>query len=346
MRRGALVAVTLLCLLGCEAEAPEPTPRTNAAPRLPAGKLQDTRTPSGSTALAPAPRTTAAPPLPEGKVQITRTPSGYSVRANDALPFEALAALGEAAGFRTEHAAGAPEGAPLRLALESVPLEDALAAILAGIPHQVHYEFADGDLSPERPFEGRPVVLARVSVGALPASRGEAKAAAALPAGRRGPPPPAEGERSAKRAGREDDGERARQREEAEALEREREETVARQWNDPRASARLEAIERMEPEGEDRARLETLLREDVSPEVRIAAAESLAEGDAFQVMEPLLAALGDPDPSVVAAVVRGLEDVYSDAPNPRIRERVAELREHRDPGVREAVANFEEWIEE
>ena len=121
---------------------------------------------------------------------------------------------------------------------------------------------------------------------------------------------------------------------------------MARQWNDPRASVRLEAIERMDPEGEDRARLETLLREDESPEVRIAAAEALAEGDAFQVMEPLLGALGDPDPSVVAAAVRGLEDVYADAPNPRIRERVAELREHRDPGVREAVANFEEWIEE
>jgi len=343
MRRIAL-AVAFLCLFGgCEAEAPQP-----AAPPVP---------PMAPVAPAPAARRAApaAPPeaalaLPEGTVRVTRSGAGFTVLAHRAPPFEALTALGEAAGFRTEVGAGAPEAAPLLLALESASLEDALAAILAGIPYHVHYEFADGDLSPKRPFEGREVVLTRVGVGEM-AAAGAAPATAVPPRrpadpGRRGPPPRAEGRRfGSKRAGP-DDPERARQREEAAARERERAEKVARQWDDPREDVRLEAVELMEPEGEDLARLEALLQADPSPEVRVAAAETLADGEAFEVMDGLLGALGDPDPGVVAAVVRGLEDVYGDAPSPRIRERVLELRDHRDPGVREAVTEFEEWIEE
>ena len=332
MRCEVLAAVTALCLLACEREAP--TPRTHAASPRPAGTSQPTRTSSLDA-------------LPAGTSEVTRTPSGYTVIARDARPFDVLAALGDTAGFRAERGAGAPEGAPLSLALESVPLEHALAAILAGLPHHVHHEFADGDLSPERPFEGRAVVLTRVTVGAL-LDPGRAPETAAAPEGpgRLGPPPPAEPGRRGKRAERQEDPERARLREEAEARERERAAKIERQWNDPRASVRLEAVELMEPESEDRERLEALLRDDPSAELRIAAAEALAEGDAFAVMEGLLAGLEDPDPAVVAAVVRGLEDVYAEAPNPRIRERVAELRQHRDPSVREAVDEFEEWIEE
>jgi HEAT repeat protein len=102
----------------------------------------------------------------------------------------------------------------------------------------------------------------------------------------------------------------------------------------------------MDPEGADRALLERMLRDDASAEVRQAAAESLAEGNAFEVTPPLLGALADPDPGVVAAAVRGLEDVYDEAPDPRIRQKIAGLREHRDADVREAVEEFESWVEE
>ena len=54
--------------------------------------------------------------------------------------------------------------------------------------------------------------------------------------------------------------------------------------------------------------------------MRVAAAERLADGDPFEVVDSLLAALADPEPEVVAAAVRSLEDVYAEAPNPRIRE--------------------------
>jgi hypothetical protein len=340
VRRSALAAVTVLCLVACDGEARPPAPATPAAPPAasPQARADAREIPDLSAALA----------LAEGAVQVTRGGAGWTVRAHGASPFEVLTALGDAAGFRAERSPGAPEGAPLTIALEDAPLENALAAILAGLPHHVHYEFADGDLSPARPFAGREVVLARVRVGALAAPSAAATAARPpVDPGRRGPPPIAQRLRGAKGAVRENDPERARMREEADARESERAEQIARQWNDPRADVRLEAVELMAPEAEeDRGRLETLLADDPSPEVRAAAAETLAEGDAFEVMEKLLAALGDPDPSVVAAVVRGLEDVYDEAPNPRIRERVAELREHRDPSVREAVQAFEEWIEE
>jgi hypothetical protein len=334
VRRRALAAVTVLCLLGCGDEAPpQSAPPAAQATRAVAPPHSD---PAAALALA------------EGAVQVTRGAAGWTVLAHGAPPFEVLSALAEAAGFRAERGPAAPEGAPLTLALEDAPLESALAAILAGLPHHVHYEFADGDLSPTRPFEGREVVLARVRVGDLVAATA-APIAPRPPSdpGRRGPPPIAERRRGEKGSLREDDPELARRREEAAAQESDRAEKVARQWNDPRADARLEAVELMEPEAEeDRGRLESLLAGDPSPEVRAAAAETLAAGDAFEVMESLLAALGDSDPSVVAAVVRGLEDVYDEAPNPRIRERVAELREHRDPSVREAALAFEEWIEE
>jgi hypothetical protein len=271
---------------------------------------------------------------------VTRSGSRYSVLANGAPPFDSLEALAEVAGFRAERGAAAPAETPVVLRLEGVTLERAVAAILAGLPHHVHYEHAD-------PAAGGPVFLARVRVGEL-ASAAEAALGRAAPGraapGRPGPPPEPR-EHGSKRGEPGQSGE-ADLRENQDVRERERAELVARQWNDPRADLRLDAVERMEPEGGEREKLETLLRDDPSPEVRSAAAEVLSEGDAFEVMESLLGALGDADPGVVAAAVLGLEDVYADAPNPRIRERVAELREHRDAGVREAVAGFEDWIEE
>jgi hypothetical protein len=38
--------------------------------------------------------------------------------------------------------------------------------------------------------------------------------------------------------------------------------------------------------------------------------------------------------------------VYDEAPDPRIREALAPLREHRDADVRAAVEEFEAWTEE
>jgi hypothetical protein len=319
-----LAAILLLsALFGCGERASDPAPRREAQPV--------------------APRPAPAPALPQpGEVRASRQGERYTLLAREVAPQAALAEFAALAGFRVEPEANAlPEGA-LRLELRDVPVGEALRAILRGVPFDVHFEFADGDLSPERSFAGRAIVLSRVTIGghATRADRREAPAA-------RDPHERALAERTGEAEDREADAERARLRDEAESRERERAAAVERDWRDARAGVRLEAIGQMEPyEEDDRMRLATLLRDDPSAEVRAAAAERLAEGNPFAVTDPLLGALEDLDPQVVAHAVSSLEDVYAEAPDPRIRERVTALRQHRDAGVREAVASFEEWLDE
>ncbi|HEX2485286.1 MAG TPA: hypothetical protein VHQ66_08300, partial [Myxococcota bacterium] len=221
---------------------------------------------------------------------------------------------------------------PRTLWLRDVSLERAVAAVLAGVPHVVHHEPADGDLDPSRPLDGRAIVLARVTLGG-PRVRADAANEPRAVAKESRAREPRAGERHARRErAREADGERA--------------ESIARGAEDPDPRVRIEAVGRMEPDEGDRAQLERLLREDPSPDVRAAAAEMLSEGDPFEATPGLLDALADPDPSVAAAAVDALADVYDDAPDPRIREAIASLREHRDADVRAAVTEFEEWIGE
>jgi hypothetical protein len=342
-RRRALGLAAAALLAGCDAGRPPAS-----APR------------SAPEAAAQAPRAAAPaapePALPEpGAARAERSGDGYTVLANEARPFDILTELGAVAGFRAERGADPVPEEPRSLALRGVPLERALAEILAPGPYHVHYEPGGGGASGTEPPGGEPpIVLARVTLGALPEAQRAGPSAKDARAARharpdralrglaqgRKPSAPAADPDAARR-----EEEAERQREVAAEQESARAETVERQWSDPRPGARLEAIELMEPEGEDRGRLESLLREDPSPELRAAAAEQLAQGDAFEVKAGLLAGLSDPDPRVLAAVVRGLEDVYDEAPDPQIREAVTALREHRDAGVREAVAEFEEWIE-
>jgi hypothetical protein len=306
--RGA--ALLLLVLASACGSEPPPAP----APAAPAPWPE----------APPSPGESAAPEAPAaGEARAARAGDRYTVLANEASPMAALAALAEAAGFEVNRAPGAPAEAPRSLALRAAPLERALAEILAGEAYDVTFEPASGTAG------GDPTPI-RVSVGARPRAESRARAPGAPRAG--GPPGDAAGRAPEPRG----DG--------AAHDEAERAERIARSWNDPRDGVRLEAVEEMDPESdEDRARLGQLLRADPSPEVRSAAAEALAEGDPFAVMGPLLAALEDPAPEVVAASVRALENVYDEAPSPRIRERVQALREHRDAEVREAVAEFEEW---
>jgi hypothetical protein len=326
VKRTACSILGALCLLGCDSGPPAPP----AQPAQPAP--------------APAPAATREGParVQPGTARVERSGARYTVLANGAAPRGVLDELARAAGFRVEPGAASLAGAPLHLALRDATAEEVLARVLRGERYDLHYEPVDGDLSPERPFDGRPVTLARVSLRGAPA----AAAPAAAPA------PPAARGGLRRRGGEEareapDDAERERLAQERAEREHEREEAVARDWRDPRPEVRLGAIEQMDVErDEDRARLEQLLRADPAPDVRVAAAEALADGSPFAATEPLLGALGDRDPRVVAGVVDALEDVYDEAPDPRIRARVEELSQHRDAAVREAVARFEEWAAE
>jgi hypothetical protein len=290
------------------------------------------REPARSPAPAAPPSRAAESPAPDlpppGEARAARLGGRYSVLATDAAPAEILAALAAAAGFEVEGAGGAPE-APRSLALREVTLESALASILGGVAYDVQF-------APGTGAAGAMPTPIRVRIARDPAGAGP-RPGPTPEAPRPRPPPGTE-------AGAEASSARDPAALESARAEAERAESVARGWTDPRDAVRLEAVAQMDPEAApDRARLGALLRADPSPEVRIAAAEALAEGDPFAVMDALLGALEDPEPEVIAAAVRALEDVYEEAPSPRIRERIQGLAQHRDATVREAVAEFEEW---
>jgi hypothetical protein len=304
-----LLALLLAAACGRESAAPA----RPAAP-LPAAARQPERPPE----LPPA-----------GEVRVLRSGERYTVLANGAPPAAALAALADAADLETEVGSEPLPDVPLHLALRELALERALAAILRGVAFDVRFE-----PGPREPGAAPAARATRVLVGAP----------AAAPLASAPPPRAARAPAEAARPGARE----PRPKEEQEgADERERLAFVAARVGDPRESVRIEAIEHMDPENdEERGILERLLRGDPSGDVRIAAAQALAEGNAFLVTDVLLAALDDPAPELVAASVRALEDVYAEAPNPRVRERVQALREHRDAEVRQAVSEFEEWIQE
>jgi hypothetical protein len=258
----------------------------------------------------PAPPARPAPPPaielpPPGEARAVGSGGRYAFASNGATVADALDALAAEARFAVQGEPGG-DGAPgTRLELRDASALDALRAILAGEAFVAHFE---------RDAQGA-VTLARVTLGAA-APAAEAAPPAAEPAA---DAPPEDAEDAERRA------------------------AIERDWQDARDSVRLEAIDAMEPDA-DVEKLGAMVRADPSAEVRAAAAEVLSEGDAFAVTEPLLAALDDRDPAVVLAAVRSLEDVYDAVPNPRIRERIAGLREHQDASVRSAVSDFEEWI--
>lgn len=304
--------------------------------------------PPASRAPAPAPARDAGLALPAlGATRVERRGDRYDIAASDARAEDALAELSIQAGFRVERGSGPLPSARRTVWLRDVSLERAVAAILAGVPHSVHHEFADGDLDPARPFEGRTVALARVTLGAL-GDGAERRRGRPGRDGRweRGAVGESEGGRKEAREADARGGERTLRAAPADAAAAERAEALAREAEDPDPDVRLGAVERLDPDVSGRARLERMLRQDASPEVRAAAAERLAEGDPFDATDGLLGALADTDPVVVEAAVRALEDVYDDAPDPRIRESIGVLREHRDADVRAAAEEFEAWIEE
>jgi hypothetical protein len=276
-----------------------------------------TSAPRAAAAQAAAQRPAPPPAIelpPPGEARAVRSGERYAFASNGAPTADALGALAAEAHFEVE---GEPAGAGApgaRLELRDVGALDALRAILAEEAWVAHFA----------PDAAGHATLARVRVGAPAPSaapeeppRGAAGHTPEPPAPHASPP--------------EDEAETDRRA------------AVERDWQDARDSVRLEAVDAMEPDL-DAEKLAALVRADPSPEVRAAAAEVLSEGDAFSVTEPLLGALEDRDPSVVLAAVRSLEDVYDAVPNPRIRERIAALREHQDANVRAAVADFEEWI--
>jgi hypothetical protein len=285
----------------------------------------------GDTGDPPPAAAPASPEVP-ARPWVARNPDGTFDLAVDAEPrSQVLDALAEAADFGVVPGRGSAAPQRVTVHLESASAEEALAEILAGVPHHVHWERGAADGA---------VALRRVTVGLLP-------------------PPEARGD------GRARLGQRLRERRRALAQRTPEDLERLRVEREERAAERRTWIEHLRgsPLERDRARAATLMKpdrdldslvgyllEDDSPEVRERAAESLADAAAGEAAltaaEALLEALSDPDARVITAAVAALEDVHDTLPDPRIRRAVGDLGDHPDPGVREAVDDFVRWTAE
>ena len=85
----------------------------------------------------------------------------------------------------------------------------------------------------------------------------------------------------------------------------------------------------------------SVLVRDSDPQVRIAAAEQLADSDSFAAVTGLLDALQDTSPRVIIAVLESLELNGDESIVPEIEP----LLEHPDEDVREAAAIAIEMLE-
>ena len=284
---------------------------------------------------APAERAgTATVPLQPGEVRIHGSGDRVTVMAQGAPRLEVLLQLASLVGFTVARGEGRPAARVLDLTLREVTVEEALAVILYGVPHQRRYDFPPDAAAIPEPWSGGRTALLSVTVGrpvqtAIPAP---IPPAPAPPAGSEpAPVPPARFTTPRDLSGFD--------------LE-DRERHIEESWQHPDPVVRLEAIALMAPEGEDLPKLVELLSEDPDPLVRAAAAEELGDGEGFDTAPALMLALDDGEPAVVVASIEALEDLFDDHPDPEIRARVATLREHPDEDVREAVASFEEWVED
>ena len=238
--------------------------------------------------------------------------AGVSVLSDQAPRGAILAALAEAAEFALILGGEAELDRPLTLRAEREPLEVVLARVLAGVPHALDYEAEAGGAKR----------LARVSVGAGFATAPVASAPAKS---------------------------KLRERPELTPEERrERAERAEKLWTtslenitSPDADVRADAATWLNvdtPQGFQAAT--DRLANDEAPVVRAAAAETLGASDAGAV-QPLIQALGDPDPRVVMAALDALEFVGDASTIPHI----SPLLKHKDVAVRERTVEAIEFLQ-
>ncbi len=265
---------------------------------------------AASVASVPAAAEASLPPLRAARAWL-EDDSLLSALANEASRGVILEALAQAAGFELLIGADAGLEQFLSLRVQHETAEVVLARVLAGIPHALSY--------PADPATG--AARLRVVVGVDAASL----AAAATPSAERAPRPEPSPEQLAERAERASSM-WAQSLDNLRSSDPELRADGARWLNVNSVDGFQAAVER--------------LAEDESPLVRAAAAEALLDADVGAV-QPLLAALDDPDPSVVLAALEALEFVGDASTIPH----VAPLLKHKDVEVRERTVQAIEFLQ-
>ena len=104
---------------------------------------------------------------------------------------------------------------------------------------------------------------------------------------------------------------------------------------------RIDALREIDPNGEGLPLITDRLARDPNPEVRIAAAEVLEEGETLSAVDALVFALDDPDPEVVLAAIAALE-LTDDV---TVVNDLALLLDHPNGAIREAAFDAIEYIQ-
>jgi hypothetical protein len=291
---------------------------------------QGTAGPTGWRPPARIEQAREGPSLPEpGSAVVELSERGVTVLANAAPRLEVLRLLETQAGFLVV-LGRVDEPAPVTLWAVELPLEAVLSQVLEGLAYENRYQ-AD----PERGGH----LLTTVAVGSFPTAE-----ASGGPKERRAKRRELRAQKRAeasRRLAELSPEEREWQREQREARRRDAETRLAREIEDTDARVRAEAAGRVKPEGEGQQLLEELLAEDLSPEVRAAAARRLAGGDSYATVGALLQSLNDPSPEVVIAALEALEFVGDESILPEI----LKLMNHPDPEVRAAAMEAKDFIE-
>jgi len=248
-----------------------------------------------------------------GEARVEYSDGFATVHCDGSLQLAVLEQLAEQAGF--EIVAGRVHARPITLRIERVPLVDAIAAILDGLPYRLQY--APDDASGSR-------MLARVEIGEL-------RQWAAANAGR-GTPKPPEDSASGAAAGAvapPDDEDAAEQ---AELL-------ASLASSDP--DARIDAIDWIELDPKAMEQMTSLLASDPDAEVRGAIVDRLGDEESPAALAALITALRDPDSDVVLRAIAALET----AGGPWLIPDIEPLLSHPDPEVREAAQDAKRYWE-
>lgn len=244
---------------------------------------------------------------PRAAIEVRVEAGKVWLRCDDALRSLVLGRLGEEAGFALVVEQG-PAGR-VTLDLRDVPLGEALLVLLRDVPFAVEYA---GEAS-----GGHRVAQVRVG-SPEPVPAGQA------------PPAPAHG------------ADRATSRSSAAATLEElddRELELHLTSRDPRE--RADAVADLTTDGPQLAWLLFLATDDPDPGVRMAALEELEGEGGYAALRTLIRALDDADPAVVVRALQAIAYLG----DPTLRPELAFLAEHRDAGVRAALAETLEELE-
>lgn len=301
LSRISLLAAALL-LAGCESGS-----NSNQGPVQTGAQPADaaTATVQSARSAETAQTETGGNTVPDGTLEIRILDTGVTITAKAVSQQTILYRLATQAGFGVKEA-----GVPWKVVTQTIKAENlhaALVALLKQYPYQIVYEF-----DAERQAD----TLKRVVVGTLLAGQ---ECQQPTPAADSGMSP--------------DIPEYKILNSPTEASLSAEDQAYLKQLMDPSPEVREDAASNIDPTGIALDHLASIVTTDPSPDVRIAAAETLGDSKDPKALDALVLALQDENPEVLVEVIDALVSLE----NRRVIPYLQPLLQHPDEDVRDAA---------